>query len=204
MKWDKTVNIVLFFLFLAFFSEFLFPVLMTYDGVYLRPVSTGQGFYSLMILFIWIGLASYTAWKKRTYLLIGGCVYAFLAYVPEYFLKNIEPKPGQEEVMSFSESFLRQMYNLIYAPFTGLSRFFDMKTAYDLTRRMLPMMLIVYAAVQLFRFYRNAYLAQKLQMYATVEASNPDLAKALGGFASEECSSEQPSGIREVKTDTER
>ena len=201
MKWDKTVNIVLFFLFLAFFSEFLFPVLMTYDGVYSREISSLQGFYSFMTLFLWIGLAAYTAWKKRTHLLIGGCVYAVLAYVPEHFLKSIAEKPGKEEAMSFSESFFRQMYNLIYAPFTGFIRYFDKETAYNLTRQMLPMMLIVYVAVQLFRFYRNAYLAQKLQMNATVEASNPDLAKVLGGFEQDEKPPEKQPGIREVKTE---
>jgi len=182
MKKDKALNVFLLFILIALLFVGLFPIYFTPDKIYARPVSIPERLFSMLFLLLWAALCVYSAWKRRFPLFVGGVLYAVLAYLPGWFLPglgaSVHRDPG---IINMTLKFLfEKMYELVHAPFTGISILFPENIAQGLAKFLLPVLLVSYAGTQLFRFYRNAYLAEQLHLEDTISYANPALALELG------------------------
>ena len=186
MKWDKTANMVLLFIFLGFLSLYFFPPVIRYDmPPDTEDISVMYAIYGLVYAALWIALIVYSAWKRRRHFLIGSLFFGILIYLPERVLPHFITDPT-EEANLLAESmnwFFRWLYSLVYAAQGGLSRYIGAATVVDWTRKIVPAFWIIYLGTQIIRYYRNAYLAQMLQMEKTVRHENPDLAREIGTVA---------------------
>jgi hypothetical protein len=106
-----------------------------------------------------------------------------MAYIPGWVLPHLtlaaDSAKSQGLVSGILEGFFVKMYELVNAPFAGVSLLVSEKSAASLSKWFLPILLISYAGVHLFRFYRNAYLAEQLHLEDTAYFSNPALAREL-------------------------
>ncbi len=182
MKKDKALNVFLIFILIAILFVGFFPIYFTPDKTYVRTVSIAERLFSMLFVLLWIALCVYSSWKKRLPLFIGGVLYSVLAYFPEWFLPGLSASalkdPGMIN-MTFKFLF-EKLYELVNAPFTGISILFPESFSRGLGKTLLPVLLISYAGTQLFRFYRNAYLAEQLHLEDTMSYGNPALAIELG------------------------
>ena len=197
MKWDKAVNIILLFVFLAFLSELFFGTSILYGEEKKFSPGWSQLFFSLGYAILWIVLLFYTAAKKRRHFLVGVSIYCCFIYLPGWILPALTFTAGEEQSLlkMLLELVLKKMYSLVHEPMSGFVGIMSLETIKNLMRRILPVFFIVYAAVQVFRYYRNAYISFRLQMNASVKQENPALAKELAAF-----SEPAPSGgIRAIK-----
>ena len=182
MKKDKALNVFLLFTWIALLFVEFFPIYFSPDKTYTRTVSVPERLLSMFFVLLWASLCVYTAWKKRFPLFIGGVLYSVLAYLPGWFLPglgaSVHKDPG---IINTMFKFLfEKLYELVNAPFTGISILFPESFARGLAKTLLPVLLISYAGAQLFRFYRNAYLAEQLHLEDTISYGNPALAIELG------------------------
>jgi len=182
MKKDKALNVFLIFILIAILFVGFFPIYFTPDKTYVRTVSIAERLFSMLFVLLWIALCVYSSWKKRLPLFIGGVLYSVLAYFPGWFLPGLGASalkdPGMIN-MTFKFLF-EKLYELVNAPFTGISILFPESFSRGLGKTLLPVLLISYAGTQLFRFYRNAYLAEQLHLEDTMSYGNPALAIELG------------------------
>ncbi len=183
MKRDKALNVFLFFVLTAELFICFCPVYFAYGAVHIRSISLPERFYSLLVILLWLTLSIYSAWKKRLPLLVGGLCYSLMAYLPGWILPHLTQATGSTANSGISSNLLKfifeRMYELTNAPMVGISLLVSTKTAQGLSKMLLPVLLACYAGAQLFRFYRNAYLAAQLHIEDTAYASNPELAHAL-------------------------
>lgn len=194
MKWDKTVNIILFFIFLDFLSVVFYEPIFLYQEYAERVVSGSQGLFSLCILALWISLIVYSSLKRHRHFLIGGCVYWLLLYLPERILPLLNTSSSNPDLITgLLQSMLKFSYVLAYAPLSGLIAFFSLETVQSLIRRIPFFFILIYFGMQIVRYYRNAYISYRLQMGGGFQEkmqnkkpqdlkpyTNPDLAKILG------------------------
>lgn len=182
MKKDKALNVFLLFIWIGILFVDFFPVYFSPDKTYTRTVSVPERLLSMLYLLLWAVLCVYSAWKKRFPLFAGGVLYSVLAYLPGWFLPGLSTSvlkdPGA--VNSSLKFLFEKLYELVNAPFTGISILFPESSSRGLAKALLPVLLISYAGTQLFRFYRNAYLAEQLHLEDTISYANPALAIELG------------------------
>lgn len=183
MRREKALNVFLFFLLQAMLFVSLFPIYFSVDKIHIRTVSLPERMFSMVFVLMWLSLCVYSAWKKRLSLVVGGMMYSILAYLPGWFLPGIVSAAGsvkkQTVVSSFFVLFFNKMYELVSAPLAGVSLLVSGKASTSLSRWLLPVLLLSYAGTFLFRFYRNAYLAEQLHLDETAYISNPALAREL-------------------------
>jgi hypothetical protein len=183
MRKDKAINVFLFFILFAMLFVYSCPVYFSFGEVHMRIVSLAERFFSLLFVLLWIALCSYTAWKKRLPLLAGGILFSLMAYLPGWILPHVSEAAGRSKdpslFSSITKYMLERMYELINAPMAGVSLLVSSKASQNLGKQLLPALLLIYAGTQVFRFYRNAYLADQLHIEDTAYASNPELAREL-------------------------
>jgi len=183
MKRIKTFNVFLFFTLMSLIFVCLFPVYFSYGEIRLRTIGLPERVLSLMFVLLWLALCVYAAWKRRLPLLIGGILYSVMAYVPGWFLPGLiraaeKKEPGM--AASAARFFFERLYEMTGAPLAGVSLLVSEKASQSLAKWLLPMLALGYAGTQLFRFYRNAYLADQLHLDDSAGYSNPELARELG------------------------
>ena len=183
MKWDKTANLVLLFIFLGFLALFLFPPVIQFGAVtQTDEISQWYVYYGIVYAVIWIALIVYSTWKRKWHFLLGSLVFAALVYLPEWILPRLASDPTEEkslltEIMNW---FFRGLYSVMYAAQGGLAKIMSQASVQTWTKRIVPLFIAAYVATQVVRYYRNAYISQQLQMNKSVRHENPDLAKELG------------------------
>lgn len=159
------------------------PIYFAVGKIHIRTISLPERFCSLLFVLVWLTLCVYCAWKKRLPFLFGGIAFSLMAYLPGWFLPHLtaaadaSKEPGLVSVV-FKFVF-EKMYELVNAPLVGVSLLVSPKEAIHLSRNLLPVLVICYVGTQLFRYYRNAYLAAELHIEDTAYSSNPDLAREL-------------------------
>lgn len=176
MKRDVIVSVFLFFFLLALTFILFFPVYFTYGQIMYRSVSVIERILSVVFVLLWLALCAFSAYYKKLTYLFGGVLYSFLAYVPGMLLPGLSAGVSGAEPDLFStlaDGFLRRLYELINAPMTGISVLFPPEKAAGLSKWMLPVLLISYVVTQIFRFYRNAYLADQLLLNDTPQTVSP-------------------------------
>ena len=183
MRREKAMNTFLFFFLQAMLFVCFFPIYFSVDQIHVRTVTLPERMFSLMFVFLWIALCVYAAWKKRLPLVVGGVLYSIMAYIPGWILPHLTVAAGsvkpQGLAASLLETFFEKMYELVSAPLAGVSLLVSEKAYTNLSRWLLPVLLVSYAGMQIFRFYRNAYLAEQLHLEDTAYFSNPSLAREL-------------------------
>lgn len=183
MRQDKAINIFLFFFLQATLFVCFFPIYFSYDKINLRTVSLPERMLSLIFVMLWLALCVYSSWKKRMPLFIGGVLYSLLAYIPGWVLPHLIIEPGsfreQGLIAGLLQTFFEKIYELVNAPMAGVSLLVSEKASTSLSRWLLPVLVISYAGVHLFRFYHNAYLAEQLHLEENAYFSNPALAREL-------------------------
>lgn len=184
MRRDKAINVFLFFMLTALLFVSLYPIYFSPGEIHIRTVTLAERLLSLLFVIMWTALCVYSAWKKRFALLAGGVMYSILAYLPGLFLPHLESAGAGSDDPGFLSAVFRvvfvKMYELVSAPLAGISLLVSRKASTSLSKWLLPVLLISYAGTQLFRFYRNAYLAEQLHLEDTASYSNPGLARELG------------------------
>lgn len=117
--------------------------------------------------------------KRKFWITAGLACYGLLAFIPSWILPGMTAKISGSEAKlgSVIGSFcLKSIHGMVNAPFGALSQLIGDNKASMLSHFIFPMALICYAVVQLFRFYRDAYLKDKLsaqQVDPTIERGEP-------------------------------
>ncbi len=213
MQRDKALNIFLFFVLASVIFVAFFPVYFSFGEAHLRVVALSERLFSLVFVSLWMVLSVYAAWKKKLYLVLGGAAYAIMAYIPGWILPSLpDVGVGQKDpsLLIVSVRFIfEKIYELVNAPMVGVSILFAEKQSVSLSKWLLPVLLISYASAQIFRHYRNAYLAEQLHLEDTAYYPNPDLARELASVTGTErvqvyASKELARKSREIEDDLER
>ena len=120
---------------------------------------------SVIFVLMWLMLCAFTAYFKKLTCFFGGVLYSFLAYLPEMVIPKLSTAvPGSDPNLftSLLDGAMRRLYELINAPMTGVSVLFPPEKAIGISKWMLPVLVVSFVVTQIFRFYRNAYLADQL------------------------------------------
>lgn len=179
MRRDYFICVFLLYVALSLLFLCFVPAYFTYNGAVqiavVRDFSLIEKFagifYALLTLIV---VPVYAGIKKRFWITLGASVYGFLAYLPGMFMPHLATALASSEVgiaTSLKSFGLRMIYNMVNAPFGSLSALFGNKFAASLSKAILPVTLIVYALIQLFRFYRDAYVAEQLNPSASMDST---------------------------------
>ena len=159
----------------SLFFVWLLPLYFTYGLVIPREFGTLEtvaGFAFAAVVLIVIPV--YAAWAKKLWITLGLAFYGIVPYLPIWFLPKITEKitTGNASVVSSLTGFLlKSIYGMVNAPFAPLSRYLGDEKASDLSLWILPVSLAVYMFFQLFRFYRDAYVAEQLDPQSVVDST---------------------------------
>ena len=155
-----------------FFVCFL-PLYFTYDMIIPREFGGLEKFcgwlFALSVLLI---IPVYAAYRKKFWITAGLAVYGAVCLLPTWILPGMAEKLGAEDVDIFTVIggfVLKAIYGMAEAPFASLSTALGDDRARMLPMRILPVSLIIYAAFQIYRFYRNAYVAEQLDPASVVD-----------------------------------
>lgn len=171
MRRDYFTCVVLLYIAASLSFVCLFPVYYEYGQIVTREITFLEQMFSIVCAFVAVLFVPIlSALNKRKWIMIGSCAYGLLAYLPEMILSKMDASLSGAGANSFAvieAFFLRAIYSMVNAPYAGVSHFVGDKFALTLPKMILPMSLVCYIAVQLFRFYRNAYIAEQLNPVAT-------------------------------------
>ena len=165
MRRDVIVSVFLFFVLFALVFVVLFPIYFAYGQIFYRSVSVAERIMSVIFEQFWFMLCAYSAYFRRLTCLLGGVIYSALAYLPGIVLPRLSTAtPGSDPNLTTSllDGFFRRLYELVNAPMVGISVLFPPGKAVGIGKLLLPLLIVSYIATQIFRFYRNAYLADQL------------------------------------------
>ncbi|MCQ2483177.1 MAG: hypothetical protein MJ153_06815 [Clostridia bacterium] len=156
------------------------PLYFTYDIVVLREFSLLERLCScLFTLAVLVVIPALAAYKRKFWITAGLMSFGILAYIPGWILPGMTPEIAGSEAKIGSVIWaycLKSIYGVVNAPFASLSKLLGDKGALCLSKMILPTAIIMYIAVQLFRFYREAYIRDKLssqQDDPTIERGEP-------------------------------
>lgn len=168
MKRDIIVDIFLGGILLSLLFVFSFPVLFAYNANIPREISLAERLMSVCFVLAFFLTTVWACWKKKIWVALGLATYAFLAYIPKWFLPKVYRNitlDGRNVVNSLLASFLNRIYELTHAPFAGLTGMVSEKTADNMTYRLLPTVIFGYLFAQIVHFYYNAYVTEKKQKH---------------------------------------
>lgn len=167
LRRDVIANVFLVFTYAALLFAFRFSVYFSYNQVLYRSVSNPERICSVFFVLLWLAMCIYAAYFKNRYMLIGGVLYGFLAYIPGIVIPMLTTSASGTEpglVSDLLVSFAKRIYELVNAPMVGISILFPPGKNTDLSKYLLPVLIFIYIGVQIFRFYRTAYLAEQLHL----------------------------------------
>lgn len=167
MRRDIIASVFLFFTFYALLVLYFYPVYYTHGQIIFREVTIPERIWSVLFVLLWIALCLTSAYLKKMCLLVGGLLYGLIPYVSSWLISVLsQSAQGRETSIAF-EMVLRgtvRIYELAQAPLVGVSILFEPENGARLSFYLLPVLLASYLGTQLFRFYRNAYLAEQLRL----------------------------------------
>lgn len=162
----------------------LLPVCYAYDGVIAREVGILEKIASILFAVVTIlAFPILTAVKKKFWAMLGNAAFGLLSFIPGMFLPGMALKlaaPDVGIVTTIKAFFLKAIYSMTYAPFVGLGSIIGDKAGQFMPKLILPMSLLIYGVVKLFRFYREAYIAERLAPVPTndsptIKTRKPDI-----------------------------
>ncbi len=140
------------------------PLYFTYGSVSPRSFSLLEiilsAFYTVFFLLI---IPVVTSYYRRTWVCVGLAFYGALAYLPVIFLPHMTAAEEADSLVKLAPAYLfRGMYDLVNAPFAGMSTIVGDKAASHLSLWIMPIAIIVPLLVKYARFCRQAYITEKL------------------------------------------
>lgn len=166
MRRDYFICIFLLCICASLFFVCFVPLFYEYNLIVPREFSIFEMVMSwLFAVSVLIIVPLYSAIHKKFWFTAGLAVYGLFANLPEWILpKLIEKLSGEDvSIISVIGNFIwRSIYGMVKAPFAGLSPALGVNFARGLSNWILPVSVISYVVVQLFRFYRDAYVADQL------------------------------------------
>ena len=182
MKRDIISDIVLLFSLIGLLFMFGNTPYLQYDAVVTRSISIYERMGSFFFIILMLFAIVVCAWKKKLFVMIGCACYGLLAYLPGIFLPGIEKsiaKGGTSLLDTFASLFWHRIYEVVNAPFAGQIGIVSEKTAAGMSKWFLPMTVITYIVVQLYRFYRDAYVAEQMHRSEMANLQHASLAKEI-------------------------
>jgi len=169
----------------ALFFVYLTPSYFIYGGVTARPFGLLETIFAwLYALTVLIVLPAYAAYKKKFWITAGLMAYGAFASLPIWIMPKLLGKLGGDDasiVAVIEGYFLKAIYRMATAPFAAISRAFGDKFSRMLPFRILPIAVIFYVGVQLFRFYRNAYVMEQLSPATAIDMTAKENAQPSEG-----------------------
>ena len=192
MRRDYFICVFLLCICVSLFYVCFLPLYFVYDGIEPRQFGPVETLFSWIYLaLVFAVLPVYAAYKKKFWITAGLAAYGILAAFPVWVLPGMADKLAGEDasIVSVIWAFLlKSIYDMAEAPFAPITRVLGDSFTEVLPRRIMPVALIVYAGCGLFRYYRDAYRAEQL-----------DLVKALDKTSIESLSASTGIGTRTVR-----
>lgn len=184
MRRDYFICVFLLLIAVALSFVCLLPVCYAYDGVIAREVGIIEKIASILFAVVTIiAFPILTAVKKKFWAMLGNAAFGLLAFIPGMFLPGMAAKLAAPDVAittTVKAFFFKAIYSMTYAPFVGLGSIVGDKAGQFFPKLILPMSLLIYGAVKLFRFYKEAYIAERLAPVPTndsptIRTRKPDI-----------------------------
>lgn len=137
------------------------PIYFLYDSIVLREFGLFERIMSaIFAVFVLVIVPVFSAYKKKFWIMVGLAFYGFFTYIPGWILPGLIGKTGLvNEINCFVMKFI---YNMTRAPFAAMSVALGDDSARNLTNWIMPVSIGLYVLVQVFRYYRDAYVAEQL------------------------------------------
>ena len=210
MRRDYFICVFLLLIAVALSFVCLLPVCYTYDGVIAREAGIIEKIASILFAVLTIiALPILTAVKKKFWAMLGNAAFGLLAFIPGMFLPGMAAKLAAPDVgiaTTIKAFFLKAIYSMTYAPFVGLGSIVGDKAGQFFPKLILPLSLLTYGAVKLFRFYREAYIAERLAPVPTndsptVRTRKPDiLGTVISAPVNNKTNPDETEPVSETKT----
>lgn len=194
MRRDYFICTFLLCICVSLFYVLFSPLYFVYGHIVVRDFGIMETIFAwIYFLFVFGVLPVYSAYTKKLWITAGLASYSFFcACLPAWILPSMSASIGGTESNIFAvvTGFcLKSVYEMAEAPFAPLTMVFGDKFSESLSRKILFEVLFIYCVVQIYRFYRDAYLAEKL---------NP--ANAIDRTANEHKAKEHQNVRKAVKT----
>lgn len=145
-----------------------------YGGIDMRVFSPFEICMSfLYFLFFVMFLPIWGAFRKKIWINFGLAAYGLLAYVPTLFYPSAEAMVDPGLGTQLRAALLKGIYSMVHAPFGGVSALMGNGFASKAVYWILPLSLAWLLLFKVGRFYRNAYLADRLRSEPEPEAPQP-------------------------------
>ena len=145
-----------------------------YGGIDMRVFSPFEICMSfLYFLFFVMFLPIWGAFRKKIWINFGLAAYGLLAYVPTLFYPSAEAMVDPGLGTQLRAALLKGIYSMVQAPFGGVSALMGNGFASKAVYWILPLSLAWLLLFKVGRFYRNAYLADRLRSEPEPEAPQP-------------------------------
>lgn len=167
MRRDYFICTFLLCICVSLFYVLFSPLYFVYGHIVVRDFGIMETIFAwIYFLFVFGVLPVYSAYTKKLWITAGLASYSFFcACLPAWILPSMSASIGGTESNIFAvvTGFcLKSVYEMAEAPFAPLTMVFGDKFSESLSRKILFEVLFIYCVVQIYRFYRDAYLAEKL------------------------------------------
>lgn len=153
------------------------PLYYTYDAIVPRNFGVFEKcmscLYALAVIFI---LPILFAVFRKKWAALGLAFYGFCAILPNMVLPKLQETLSGDDVTVISTAnglIWKGIYGMVNAPFAALSGLLGKSGALKLNWLILPSALFFYIALQVFRYYRKAYLAELVDPVSVVGKGAP-------------------------------
>ena len=124
------------------------------------------------LVFFLVALPIYAGYKKKYWIAVGLACYGALIYLPKLFYPSQFLLTGEDASLfhMLIAMILRGIYGMMNAPFAALSGVWGDDVASHLAYLILPCSILFPFFIRLYRFYRDAYVAEQLDPASVVAA----------------------------------
>lgn len=176
MRRDYFLCVFLLCLCVSLFFVLFTPLYFLYGEIVPRDFGGIETMMSwLFALMVFVAIPVYAAWRKKLWMAVGLASYSFVVgCLPAWILPGMADKLVGEDANIVSVvfgGFLKDTYSTVEAPFGPMSRALGDDFTESLPRKILPVVLIVYAVVQIFRFYKAAYEAEQVTPVSALDST---------------------------------
>ncbi|MBP5655248.1 MAG: hypothetical protein J6X33_07000 [Clostridiales bacterium] len=140
------------------------PLYFTYDAVVPRAFGVLEiilsAFYTVFFLLI---IPLVTSYYRKPWVCVGLAFYGVMAYLPLIFLPRLTAPGASDGIANVALTYLfRGMYDLLNAPFAGMSNMIGSDAASHLSCWIMPIAIATPLLMKYARFCRQAYITEKL------------------------------------------
>ncbi|MCR5059988.1 MAG: hypothetical protein K6A80_03035 [Saccharofermentans sp.] len=124
------------------------------------------------LVFFLVALPIYAGYKKKYWIAVGLACYGALIYLPKLFYPSQFLLTGEDASLfhMLIAMILRGIYGMMNAPFAALSGIWGDDVASHFAYLILPCSILFPFFIRLYRFYRDAYVAEQLDPASVVAA----------------------------------